>query len=609
MTGEYPEAAGVPGTSGSPETAASRGSSERPVSQTGDRPAPQAGEGESGKEYETDLLVVGSGGGGMSAALAAAECGLRVLVVEKAGTFGGSTAISGGGVWIPNNPALRRAGVVDERESIRRYLLSITAGEVSTARIDAFVDNGVPLMELLHRSRWLRFFWVRGYSDYHPEREGGRPEGRTVEARPFDTRKLGDDERYQRPNSLRGPLGLWVTAKDYRELAMVKRTWRGRRTSLVAAWRVASNLVRRRHMATGGRALVARLRMALKDHGVPLWLDCSLRELTLDGDTTVTGAVVERAGSRLRVRARHGVVLATGGFEHNAELRETHLPRGGRADVSAGAPENVGDGIVEGQRVGAAVDLMDDAWWMPSVTHPSGAVIPLVSERCIPPSVIVSQAGKRFTNESAPYVNFVHDQLAGGHVPAWCVMDAKARARYPFAQVLPGASFPEGYYDSGVVHRAETLPELADSIGVPGDELVRTVERFNGFARAGRDEDFGRGDSAYDRYYGDPTLRNPNLDELTKGPYYAVRVEVGDLGTKGGLVCDEHSRVLRADGEPVAGLYATGNTSASVMGREYAGAGATIGPAMVFGYIAAQHAARATAPRAQRAARTAEPDR
>lgn len=545
-----------------------------------------------GFDHEVDLLVVGSGGGGMAAALSAVDAGLRPLIVEKSDRFGGSTAMSGGGIWVPNNPALRRKGVVDDRDSVVHYLETITEGRVPRARLEAFVDHGPATMELLERSPHVEFSWVKGYPDYHPEAEGGRPLGRTVEAKPYDTRKLGDDEQHQRPNQMKGPMGLWVTAKDYHALAMVKRTWRGRRAVLVAAWRVLSNLVRRRHMATGGLALIARLRMALKDAEVPLWLATPAGELIVGDDGTVQGMTVVRDGQPLRVRARHGVVIASGGFEHNEQLRALHLPEGGQPDVSAGAPENEGDGILAGERIGAALELMDDAWWMPSVRHPRGSVIPLVSERAIPRAVIVSGQGERFTNEAAPYVNFVHDQLAGGHVPAWFIMDATARTRYPFAQTLPGQAFPGSYYKHGIVHRADTLRELAESIGVPADALERTIERFNGFARAGVDEDFHRGESAYDHYYGDPKLPNPNLDAITEGPFYAIRIEVGDLGTKGGLVCDEHSRVLRADASPIPGLYATGNASASVMGNDYAGAGATIGPAMVFGYIAARHAAR-----------------
>ncbi|WP_324784359.1 FAD-binding protein [Streptomyces sp. H51] len=541
-------------------------------------------------DHEFDFVIVGSGGGGMTAALAAVDAGLSTVVVEKGAMYGGTTGISGGGIWIPNNPVLRAKGHDDSRESVRRYLDLLTEGRVPAARLDAYVDQGPAAMELLCRSRWMRFSWTKGYSDYHPEYEGGRPMGRSIEAIPFDTRKLGEDEKYQRPNSLQGPLGLWVTGKDYHDLAMVKRTWRGRWASVVAAWRVSSNVIRRRHMSTGGRALVARMRMALKDAGVPLWLRTPMTSLITDDGGRVTGIVAEREGRTVRIGARHGVLLAAGGFDHNREMREKYLPDGGKEDFSAGARENVGDGILAGLELGAAVDFMDDAWWMPSVRHPKGVTIPLVSERCIPPSLIVSAGGRRFTNESSPYVNFVHDQLAGKHVPAWFVMDAKARARYPFAQVLPGMPFPRGFYDAGLVHRADTIAGLARAIGVPEQELTATVERFNGFARTGEDTDFGRGDSAYDRYYGDPTLPNPNLDVIDRAPYYAVRIDVGDLGTKGGLLCDEHSRVLREDGSHIEGLYATGNTSASVMANEYAGPGATIGPSMVFGYIAARHA-------------------
>ncbi|NKZ08123.1 FAD-binding protein [Actinomadura latina] len=548
-------------------------------------------------DHEYDLVIVGSGGGGMAAGLTAHDAGMSALIVEKGKRFGGSTAVSGGGIWIPNNPTLKARGHDDSRESIRRYLDRLTEGRVPAARLDAFVDNGPAAMELIGKSKWMQFFWTKGYADYHPEYEGGRPLGRSIEAKPFDTRKLGEDEKFQRPNSMKGPLGLWITAKDYHDLAMAKRTWAGRRASLVAAWRVSSNMVRRRHMATGGRALAARLRMALKDAGVPLWLKTTMTELVTDEDGRVTGIVAKRDGETVRIRGRKGVLLATGGFDHNQEMRDTYLPKGGQEDFAMGARELTGDGIRAGESLGAALDLMDDAWWMPAVRHPAGAVIPLLSERCIPRSVIVSQDGKRFTNESAPYVNFVHDQLEGGHVPCWFVMDAKARARYPFAQILPGAPIPKAFYDAGIAFKADSLAELAGKIDVPAAALSETVQTFNGYARAGKDPEFGRGDSAYDRYYGDPNLENPNLDVIEGGPYYAFRMEVGDLGTKGGLVSDEHARVLREDGTVIDGLYVTGNSSSSVMGNEYAGPGATIGPSIVFGYIAARHAAGKAAER------------
>lgn len=542
-------------------------------------------------DHEFDFVVVGSGGGGMLAALAAHDAGLSAVVLEKGSKFGGSTAISGGAIWIPNNPALKRLGHDDTRASVRRYLDLLTEGLVPAERLDAYVDHGPAMLALLEKSKWTRFAWMKGYPDYHAELEGGRPQGRSIEAKPFNTRKLGEDEKGQLPNSMKGPLGLWITGREYKDLAMAKRTWAGRRASMVAAWRVSSNVVARRHMATGGRALAARMRMTLRDAGIPLWLKSAMTELVVE-DGRVVGVVLTRNKTEtVCVRARKGVLLACGGFDHNPQMRAEHLPEGGQEDVSSGAHTNTGDGIRAGLGLGAAVDLMDEAWWMPSVRHPSGASIPLVSERAIPCSVIVSGDGKRFTNESKPYVTFVHDQLAGKHVPAWFVMDAKARSRYPFAQVLPGVAFGKRYYEAGIIHRADTLEELAASIGVPGEALAGTVERFNGYAAAGVDEEFHRGEAAYDRYYGDPTLPNPCLDTIDKAPYYAVRVEVGDLGTKGGLVTDARGRVQREDGSVIEGLYATGNATASVMGHEYAGPGATIGPSMVFGYLAARHAA------------------
>ena len=317
-------------------------------------------------DHEVDLLVIGSGGGGMVAALAAHDVGLSTVVVAKGKRYGGSTGISGGGIWIPNNPTLRRQGHDDSRDSIRRYLDRLTEGKVPAARLDAYVDHGPATMDLLERSRWMDLYWTKGYADYHPEYDGGRPLGRSVEPKPFDTRKLGEDEKYQRPNSMKGPLGLWVTGKDYHDLAMVKRTWRGRWASVVAAWRVSSNVVRRRHMATGGRALVARLRMMLKEAGIPLWLRAPMTDVIVE-DGRVVGALIEREGQTLRVRARNGVLLATGGFEHNPARRGTYLPAGGRPHHHLCARENTGGGIEVGRRLGAARDFMDDAWWMPPV--------------------------------------------------------------------------------------------------------------------------------------------------------------------------------------------------------------------------------------------------
>ncbi|HTM85703.1 MAG TPA: FAD-binding protein, partial [Mycobacterium sp.] len=328
------------------------------------------------------------------------------------------------------------------------------------------------------------------------------------------------------------------------------------------------------------------------DAGIPLWLNTPMRSLLTDDSGAVVGVHAQRDGKPVRIRAHRGVLLASGGFEHNLEMRKRYLREGGTDGYSAASVDNTGDGILAGMAAGAAVDLMDDAWWMPAFQRPDGTMSSLVSERSIPRSIIVDQTGRRFVNEAAPYVTFVHRQLAGRHDPIWFIFDRKAKNRYQFGGIMPGQQFPDDWFATGLMHRAATVEQLAADIGVPAAALRTTVDRFNGFARDGKDLDFGRGDSAYDNYYGDPTLPQPTMDVIDKPPYYAVRIMAGDLGTKGGLVYNADAQVLRADGTAIDGLYATGNTSAAVMGNDYAGAGATIGPAMVFGFIAARHAAR-----------------
>ena len=309
-------------------------------------------------------------------------------------------------------------------------------------------------------------------------------------------------------------------------------------------------------------------------------------------DGRVTGVRATRDGEPVLIRARRGVLLATGGFEHNEQMRRQYQREPIGTGWTTGAPGNTGDGIRAGMDLGADTALMDDAWWGPSIALPGGPYFCL-SERNLPGCVMVNGAGQRFVNESAPYVDAVHAMYDGHtpenpHIPAWLVFDQRYRDRYVFAGLPPHRPLPRRWYAHGSVVREDTLAGLATAAGVDADGLVKTVARFNEFAAAGRDEDFGRGDSAYDRYYGDPRLANPNLAPLDKPPFYAVKIVPGDLGTKGGLRTDARARVLRPDGTVIEGLYAAGNASAAVMGHSYAGAGATIGPAMTFGYLAVQ---------------------
>lgn len=561
-----------------------------------------------GFDHEVDVLVVGSGGGGMTAALKADAEGLDTLVVEKSPQFGGSTALSGGGIWVPGAPSQRRAGYTPSPDETFDYLKQITGGLVSDARLRAYVDEAPEMMEFLERSStWLEFVWKPGYADYYPELPGGSERGSTINVPAIDLRKLGDEERHLLTPLALAPKGIWFAPKDLRLFYQVRQNWRGKAVLFKLIWRMFRARVFGDRMAAIGQSLMARMRLALKQHDVPLWLDAPMTELLTDVDGRVTGAVVERDGTPLRIGARRGVVLASGGFDHDMEWRRQHLPEL-EHDWSFGNPAAMGDGIRAGEKVGASTDLLDEAWWFPAMCWPDGRLQFMLNERMMPAQFVVNGAGERFINEAAPYMDFAHAMIDGertgvGHIPCWLVTDIRSFRRYvvgghlpipkiPFAPVPTGFTVPQAWLDSGIVKQGRDFDELAVAIGVPPEQLRKTADRFNELARAGHDDDFNRGDSAYDNYYGDPTLPNPNLAPLGEGPYLAFQIILGDLGTSGGLRTDEFARVLRADDSVIPGLYATGNVTAAVMGRSYAGAGATIGPAMTFGYVAAKHLAR-----------------
>lgn len=540
---------------------------------------------------EFDVVVVGSGAAGMLAALTAARHGLSAVLVEKAATFGGSTARSGGGVWAPNNEVLRAAGVRDTSEQAAAYLAHITAGVVDEDRRRAFLDNAPAMISFVLANTPLRFGWVPDYSDYYPEAPGGLASGRSIEALPLDARVLGAERASLTPPYLKAPTGMAVTQADYRWMNLMARHPRGLLRTARVATRRAISLARRRELLTMGQALAAGLRVGLADAGVPVWLSTALISLHTE-QGRVCGVEVSRDGKPTLIRARRGVLLASGGFEHNERMRKEYQRAPIGTEWTVGAPENTGDGIEAGMRLGAAVELMDDAWWGPSIALPRGPYFCL-AERTLPGCILVNQAGERFVNEAAPYVDAVHAMYDGHtedtpHIPAWLIADQRYRNRYVFAGLGPRQPFPGRWYQHGAVHKASTLDRLAAAIEVPPDALRATVDRVNSFARTGIDADFRRGESAYDRYYGDPRNRpNPCLGPLDRPPFYAIRIVPGDLGTKGGLRTDPRGRVLREDVTVIAGLYAAGNASAPVMGRTYAGPGATLGPAMVFGYLAA----------------------
>jgi 3-oxosteroid 1-dehydrogenase len=558
-------------------------------------------------DHVVDVLIVGSGGGGMTAALTAQDSGLDTLVVEKSSHFGGSTALSGGGIWVPGAPSQRREGYSPDPEGVVGYLLKITDGLVSEARIRQYVESAPKMLEFLEGlSGWFEFVWKPGYADYYPELPGGSELGSTINVPAIDLRKLGADEKTLLQPLALAPRGIWLGPKDLRTFYRIRQSWAGKGVLLKLIWRMFKARVFNERMAAIGQSLAARLRLAMRDNGIPLWLDAPMTELITDIDGAVTGVVLERDGAKQRVGARRGVILASGGFDHDLAWRKEELPVVDQ-DWSFGNPAAMGDGIRAGQKVGAATDLLDEAWWFPAIQWPDGRMQFMLNERMMPSQFIVNGDGKRFINEAAPYMDFGHamiDGQRGGvtHIPCWLITDHRSFNRYvvgghlplpkiPGAPVPTGRKVPKAWLDSGVVKAANSWEEMAQQIGVPADDLRATATRFNELAHQGHDDDFNRGDSVYDNYYGDPTLPNPNLYPLGKPPYYAFRIVLGDLGTSGGLLTDEYARVLRSDGTVVPRLYAVGNTSAPVMGRSYAGAGATIGPAMTFGFVAAKHLA------------------
>jgi 3-oxosteroid 1-dehydrogenase len=564
-----------------------------------------------GFDHVVDVLIVGSGGGGMAAALTAQASGLNALVVEKSPCFGGSTALSGGGIWVPGAPAQRREGYTPSPEGVVEYLLKITDGLVSEARIRQYVESAPQMLEFLENlSGWFEFVWKPGYADYYPELPGGSELGSTINVPPIDLRKLGvDEQKLLKPLAL-APKGIWLGPKELRTFYRIRQSWAGKGVLLKLISRMVRARVLGERMAAIGQSLAARLRLAMRERGIPLWLDTPMAELLTDDDGTVTGALVERDGRSQRIGARLGVILASGGFDHDLAWRKELLPEVDQ-DWSFGNPAAMGDGIRAGQRVGAATDLLDEAWWFPAIQWPDGRMQFMLNERMMPAQFIVNGDGKRFINEAAPYMDFGHAMIDGQksgvtHIPCWLITDHRSWNRYVVAGHLPipkipgapvptGRKVPQAWLESGVVKAAMNWDEMAAKIGVPAHQLSETAGRFNELASKGHDDDFNRGDSVYDNYYGDPTLPNPNLFPLGDPPYYAFRIVLGDLGTSGGLRTDECARVLRPDDTVVRGLYAVGNAAAPVMGRSYAGAGATIGPAMTFGFVAAKHVAAQTA--------------
>ncbi len=556
-------------------------------------------------DEEFDLVVIGSGAGAMTAGIVAHDRKAKVLLLEKSQRYGGSSAMSGGSLWIPQSHFMADAGIEDSRAEALAYLEEITAGAVDSEKLEAYVDNAPEAMRYLADHAHLNMYSMPAYSDYYPRAKGSKPGGRSLDPETFDARSLGDDllsMQDQNPQML--VMGrLFMTIPESRTMLTRAPGWIGLMMRLMVRyvldlpWRFKSK--RDRFLAMGN-SLVGMLRQAMLDRDIPLWLESGAREFVVE-EGRVVGVVAERKGQPVRIRARKGVVVAAGGFEGNQAMREKYLPGPTRVEWTCANKQNTGDLIELARDLGAGIEFMDEGWWGPVTVVPGEeSARMLVIEKSLPGSVMVNKAGKRFVNEAAPYIDVVNAQYADDSeeapcVPCYLVFDARFRKSYPVGPLLPGAQQPDLFIGQmlrdGYLKRANTIAELAAKMGVDAGNLEDTVGRMNAFAETGKDLDFGRGDTVFDQYYGDEKVEpNPCLAPIAEAPFYGMEAYPGELGTKGGIRTDERARVLSEAGEVIEGLYAIGNCSSPVMGRTYAGAGATLGPATTFGYIAARDA-------------------
>lgn len=546
-----------------------------------------------------DVIVAGSGAGGMAAALTCAIEGLSVLVVEKEEHVGGSTAISGGAVWIPNNPLAVAMGIEDSTEAVMTYLGTVLGNALRPDMIQAFLSSGPEAIAYFDRHTQVKFS-ARAYSpDYYPELPGAGRAGRPIDPLPFDGRELGDAFRL-----LRDPLatftvlgGMMVNVTDVNHLLRVTRSFASWRYGMKLIARYGADRLRGWHRGTRlllGNALAARLLKSALDRGIAIATATPLIGLVRDG-AGVTGVTLRSEGRERVVAARRGVVVATGGFPWDGARRSVPGAEAGR-QWSMSPSGNTGDGIRIAEAAGAAfVEApADHAFWAPvSVwTRADGTQVRfphLIWDRAKPGLIAVNGAGRRFVNEGTSYHEFVRAMLRSHEtvptVPAFLIADRRFVDRWGLGLALPGGRPRSHLIRDGYLIEADSIAGLAGRIDVPPDALAASVAEMNKAAADGVDAAFGKGSSEYNRYYGDPALKgNPCLGAIADAPFYAVRVYPGDIGTASGLWTDPDGRVLDADGVPIAGLYCCGSDMASIMGGHYPGAGITLGPALTFGY-------------------------
>lgn len=538
----------------------------------------------------TDVLIVGTGCAGLTAALAAHEAGAHVTILEKTELVGGTTAVSAGALWIPCNHHLIEAGFHDSREEAIRYITGLADGRGDAELIDLFVDRGPDMLRFVQEQTTLKLEMITEFPDYHPEMDGGQQRGRSLDAGIFDTTILGEWAAKLRRSPVFGMLPLSIN-----ELRQYGLNANPMNTPIeLVQQRLEQGIV------SFGTALAGHLLSAVLERGIEPVLGARVRRLITRGDR-VTGVEAEQDGKTVRIMARRGIVLASGGFEWDKQLNAQFL--GGHLTHPQSPPANEGDGLRMAMALGADLANMSDAWWCPAHALPGETYDgrPLArgdftTIRGLPHTMIVNRAGKRFVNESLTYnditkalLHFDPNVYARPNLPAWLILDQNYLSRYALHTYIPLPGFPLPDW----LIRADSLEDLAAKLEIDPQALVQTVERFNEFARSGVDADFGRGTSAHDRDNGDAGhTPNPALGTIDAPPFCAVPIHVGSLGTKGGVRVNSESQVLHVGGQPIEGLFAAGNVMAGITGAGYPGGGATIGLAMTFGYIAGTCAAR-----------------
>ena len=565
------------------------------------------------RQVKCDVLVIGSGCAGMASAITAAYRGLKVLVVEKANYHGGTTSRSGGWLWVPNTHLAKALGHQERPDQALKYIRDQSGSSFDESRARAFLDNGPKAIEFFMSKTAVQFDMPLTFPDYHAEAPGAAQGGRSMVTRPYDARELGDLLETLGP-VLPELTVFGVTIGSGKDMIHFMRASR----SLESAWYVTRRLIKhfgevlrygRSMHLTNGNALSARLARSAADLTIPVWLSSPALEFLRDSDR-VTGAAIQRDGQRVEVHASQGVVLASGGFPHDIARRKAtyaHVTTG-HEHWSPAPQSNTGDGARMAESVGGQFDasLQSAAAWTPMSLVPrkdgTQGIFPHFIDRAKPGVIAVNLDGHRFTNEANSYHDFVQAIVKASEGKAeracWLVADRRAIRRYGLGFVKP-FPLPMGkHLRSGYIKKGNTPAELAHKIGVDSAAFIDTIRRYNAEAQYGRDPEFGRGSKAYNRYQGD-SLHSPNpcVEPLSKGPYYAIKLVPGDLGSFMGIKTNEHAQVINAQGRPIAGLYAAGNDAASIMGGEYTGAGITLGPGLTFGFIAAQHIAdRSAAP-------------